>query len=274
MFETVVVPIDGSGLSHQALPAAAAIAAAGEAKVRLVAVAHNDGELAWMYQRAEEAAKLLPAEMTPVVDVFVDGDPVGVLLQIASDVSNVLCFGTHDRMSVAAELLGSVGSRVVERASHPFVIVGPNGSSGSLGTDVVVALDGVSDPELLLSTGSAWALRLGAALRIVTVYEPAPPDLRRPDHYTRSHGPPSDPDVYLDAMRHRVDDFGLARVDVAAIPDPVSVTAGLTQHLVEHPAFLLVAGGGRQRLLHASVVTDLLRGSPPPILVVQYHGSV
>jgi nucleotide-binding universal stress UspA family protein len=129
IFETVVVPIDRSRLSRQAVPAAAAIAAAGPAKIRLVIVAHNDGELASSYDRAHEAAGLLPPELTSTVDVFGDGDPAGVLLDIAADARNVLCFGSHDHTRLVCDLLGSVGSRVMEQTSHPFILVGPNGSA-------------------------------------------------------------------------------------------------------------------------------------------------
>jgi nucleotide-binding universal stress UspA family protein len=268
-FETVVVPIDGSTLSRRAVPAAAAIAAGGRADVRLVSVAHNDGELAWSYDQVHEAAELLPSDMTSRVDVLVDGDPAGVLLDIAEDPSNVLCFGTHDHHWLATELLGRVGSRIVERASHPFLVVGGDGVPPVPKDDVVVAIDGVEDPTPLLSTAVTWAQRLGAGLRIVTVYEPTPADLRRPDHYLRRLGPPCDPDVYLDAVRRGIDDSGLTSCTTVAIPDPVSVAAGLEQHLAEHPAFLLVIGGARRRHWPTSVLRDLLHGSVPPILVVR-----
>jgi nucleotide-binding universal stress UspA family protein len=94
---TLVVPIDGSTLALRAVPAAAAIAAAGQAKVRLLTVAHNDGELAWTYDQVHAAAEQVPADMTSAVDVVVDGDPVGVLLAPASEPGNVLCFSTHDQ---------------------------------------------------------------------------------------------------------------------------------------------------------------------------------
>jgi nucleotide-binding universal stress UspA family protein len=271
--QTIVVPVDGSTLALRAVPAAAAVAAAGQAKVRLLSVAHNDGELAWAYDQVHAAASELPAEMTSAVDVVVDGDPVRVLLDAADDPGNVLCFATHDQPWMAAELLGRIGSRVVQQASHPFLVVAANGSAPVEGADVVVALDGVADPDPVLSTGVQWALRLDTGLRIVTVYEPAPADLRQPDHYSRLHGPPCDPEEYLEGVRRRVDGAGLVRCTTVAIPDPVSVAAGLEAHLAEHPAFLVVVGGSHRRLhWPSSVLRDLLRASPPPILVAELHG--
>src|SRR5262249_12171997 len=138
-----------------------------------------------------------------------------------------LCLASHDRPPAAAKLLHAVGSTVIERARHPLVVVGPNGATELQSGDVVVALDGVSDPDAALAAAAEWARALHARLRIARVYEPVLPDLRRPEHFTRDHGPSGDPDVYLAEMRARVADAGLAGIDMVAIADPVSVSAGL-----------------------------------------------
>jgi len=273
--QTIVVPVDGSTLAVRAVGAAATVAASVQAKVRLLSVAHNESELAWAYDQVQSAAELLPSEMTSAIDVVVDGDPVRVLLDTAAEPGNVLCFSTHDDPWMASERLGRIGARVVQRTSHPFLVVAANGTTPVPGGDVVVALDGVADPDLVLSTALRWALHLGAGLRIVTVYEPAPPDLRHPDHYSRHHGPPCDPDQYLEGVQQRVDGAGLTSCTTTAIADPVSVAAGLAEHLAQRPAFLLVLGGPRHRRHWPStVLRDLLRTSHPPILVAQFHGRL
>jgi nucleotide-binding universal stress UspA family protein len=271
MFKTIVVPIDGSALSRLALPVAAALAGTGHGALRLVAIARDDSEVEPSRLRLHEAAGSLPATPGADLDVIMDTDPVGALLDIAGDATTVLCFGSHDHSHPVAELLGSVGSKVAERATHPFVIVGPNGAAEASGADVVVALDGGDDPDPVLPTAVAWANHLSAPLRIVTVYEPVPADVRDPQHYSRGHGPSTDPDVYLDAMRRRIDDPGLTGVATAAIGDPVSVAAGLAQHLSQHPALLLAVGGAHHHLWSSSLTRDLLRGSPPPVLVVPHQ---
>jgi hypothetical protein len=111
----------------------------------------------------------------------------------------------------------------------------------------------------------------GASLLIVTVYEPTPPGLRQPDHYSRLHGPPGDPDVYLAGSQQSGADGGLAGCTTATIPDPVSVAARLAQYLADRPAFLLVVGGERHRVhWPSSVLRELLR-SPRPILVAEFR---
>jgi nucleotide-binding universal stress UspA family protein len=270
MFETVVVPIDGTALSQRALSAAAAIATAGRACLRLVAFAPTDRELGSLEDRARDTARSVSAGVAATVDVVVDDDPAGAVLGIADDADNVLCFASYGHIEGVAELLGSVGSIVMDRAAHPFVVVGPDGVAPAAEGDVVVALDGSEQPDLVLQAGVAWATRFGARLRLVIVFKPIPEDVRRPGHYSRGHGPSSDPDEYLRAMRGRIGGAETAGIDVAAIADPVGVADGLERHLAKRPAFLLVVGIGHKHG-PSSVLRHLLRGSPPPVLVVQHH---
>jgi hypothetical protein len=219
-----------------------------------------------------EAAGMLASDRFEDFEVLVGDDPATVLLEIASESRSVLCFASHDHAKLVATVLHSVGSHIIERATHPFVVVGPNMDASKLASDVVVALDGVADPDPLLSTASAWAARLGAALRIVTVYEPVLADLRNPEHFTRSHGPPNDPHVYLESVRERVDPAELKAVDSVAIADPVNIAAGLERHLGEQPAFLLVVGARRTGAhVSAGVLREFLRTGTLPVLVVRTH---
>src|SRR5438552_13417381 len=100
------------------------------------------------------------------------------------------------------------------------------------------ALDGVHDVTPLLSTATTWAALLGTPLRIMTVYEPVLPDLRRPGHFTRSYGPPADPDAYLDDLALGLQRGPGDRIEAVALADPVSVADGLAQHLSDRPALL------------------------------------
>ncbi len=269
MIHNVVVPLDGSAYSERALPVGNALAHAADAKVTVLGVAPSGAEHAWFYDRVTDAATR--AGVGPAaIDVRVDPDPVLVLLEVASDHHNVLCLATHDRMRPATKVRHAVGSRVLDRSRHPLVVVGPHASTDGRGTDVVVALDGTTNAEPLLAVASSWALQLRSRLRLVTVYEPTLSDLRRPQHFTRALGPPCDPGIYLDAMRERVADVGLDRVDTVAIPDPVSVTAGLEHHLADAPARLLVLGGGHtpHPTPSGGVARSLLHNLTIPLLIV------
>ncbi len=245
-----------------------ALASAANARLRVIGVAPSDAELAWTYDHVYDDAKRAGLDLG-AVEVCVDPDPVKVLLELADLEGTALCLASHDRLPLAAKFAHSVGSKLIERAQHPVVVVGPNGSTERLGTDVLVALDGVSNAEPLLAVAAAWAQSLHSRLRIVTVYEPVQPDLRRPEHFSRDHGPPGDPDVYLSAMRERVADVGLSGIDTVAIPDAVSITAGLEHHLASAPARLLVLGGGhRAASLSRGVARNVLDSATLPLLIV------
>jgi nucleotide-binding universal stress UspA family protein len=270
MFETLVVPLDGSDFAAKALPAAVAIARAGNAGLRLVGIARSDAELARVERHVNGTARQVATTKDPEVDVIIDPDPTGALLELAADCANVLCFASHDHRSIATRLIHSVGSALVARAACPIVVVGEYAAQAAWATDVVVAVDGVGDPQPLLVTAISWARQLGAPLRIVTVFEPAPED--QPGHFTRHHGPPVDPDVYLGAIERGIDGQGLASVSTASIPDPVGVTDGIVDHLASRPAGLLVVGGGRHRGLRAGTVRELLRTVSVPLVVVNRRG--
>jgi nucleotide-binding universal stress UspA family protein len=150
------------------------------------------------------------------------------------------------------------------------VVVGANPPDPTAGRDVVVALDGRGDAEPLLDVAGAWAGILDAPLRIVTVFEPAPADVRQASHYTRHHGPPGDPFDYLARWKDRVLPSTETDVAIAAIADPISPAAGLAEHLRAYPAFLLAVGRGHSVAteLGGGVVRNLLRTVPVPLLVV------
>src|SRR6266542_646762 len=195
MLQTIVVPLDGSAFSARAVPAAMAVGQAGKASLRLVGIARSDAETRPLRRHLEGTAQLVAADGPPEVDVILNDDPAAVLLEIADEPGTILCFASHDHLPVATSMMHFVGSTLIERASRPFIVVGANndGAIPLTSHDVVLAVDGVEAPEPLLAVAAAWARHLQAPLRVVTVYEPVPADIRQPTHHTRHHGPPGDP---------------------------------------------------------------------------------
>lgn len=269
MLDTIVIALDGSKFAARAVPVGTTLARRGGAKVRAIAIARNDAELAWAYKHVFEETNLEGLDRADI-DFLIDPDPAKILLEKTAAEGTVLCLATHDRPKPVTALMHAVGSQVLERASHPVIAVGSNASVTSPGDDVVVALDGLDNAEPLLAVAAAAALQFHSRLRIVTVYEPVLSDVRRPEHYTRVHGPPGDPDVYLSAMEQRVSDLGLQGVDTVAIGDPIGPAPGLEQHLADRPALLLVLGGGdvHRPHLHGGVARLVLANATLPVLVV------
>jgi nucleotide-binding universal stress UspA family protein len=269
MFRTIVIALDGSDFAQRAVPVGTTLARRGGANVRAVAIARNDAEIDWTYRRVFEDARLDGLGRADI-DFLVDPDPAKILLEKTAAEGSVLCLATHHRPKPVTALMHSVGSEVVERATRPVIAVGSNASVESLADDVVVALDGVDNAEPVLTVAAGWALQLHSRLRIVTVYEPVPSDVRRPEHYTRLHGPPGDADVYLSAMAQRVSDIGLEGLETIAIGDPIGPAPGIEQHLADRPALLLVLGGGHPHRPHghAGVAHSVLLNATMPVLIV------
>ena len=236
MLRTIVVPLDGTDFSARAIPVARAIAGAGKADLRLVGVARTAAETEPLRRHLAEAAQLvatLTVDGPPDRDVIVDDDPAVALLKIAGDPDTVLCFASHDHLPVATTIMHSIGSLIIERASHPFIVVGadPDGPVPPTSNDVVVA-----------APNSAIG------------------------------GANSDPDIYLVGVSRRLEEMGVVPVDLTAIPDATSEADGLTRHLHDRPALLLIVGG-RQPGAHIApgMLRHLLREMPLPILVVNRH---
>ena len=268
MFRHLIVPLDGSEFAAHALPIGTQLAAAAGVSVHVLGVAPTDAELAWTYDHVVSDAQRAGVDVADV-EIRVDPDPTALLVATAADERNVLCLASHLRPKPMEMLMHSVGSRVIEQAPRPVVVVGPNASTAFVGSDVVVALDGVSDAQPLLDVGTAWARQLGVSLRLVTVYEPVLAEVGEPNLFVRRFGTSYDPDVYLEAMTERVNDAGLAAVNAVAIRDMLDPAAGLKQHLADLPARLVVLGADRAP---SRVVRDLLETAPSPLLIVNGNG--
>jgi nucleotide-binding universal stress UspA family protein len=275
MFQDVVIPLDGSESAAVALPVGISLASTADARARVIGIAPTDAELAWTYQHVHDDAKHAGLQDTDV-EVRVDPKPVEVLLEIGNDAGTVLCLASRYDPAPVATLLHSVGSQVIERIQQPVVLVGQNAIVETGGSAVVVALDGRNDGGSLLYVAAAWARRLGAPLRIVTVYESIPPDVRETMHFTRAFGPQGDPDEYLASMRERVDDLGLDDVETVSIAHDFGAGRGLEEHLRDCRARLLVVGRHRSRFPRkpsGGVARHLLATVMCPLLVVEHDGD-
>jgi len=154
---TFVAPLDGSEFSARALPIAAALAREANADLQVVGVALSAAEFAQTYDHVHDATERLPADARPEVDVVIDPHPLLVLLEIVNERGNVLFFASHDRTRHVAELMHFVGSRIIEHTKRPIIVVGAQAEVAPGPRNVVVALDGVHDPESIRSVAVATA---------------------------------------------------------------------------------------------------------------------
>jgi nucleotide-binding universal stress UspA family protein len=141
--ERVAVGYDGAPEAEQALAAAAQLARATGASLRVVRAYTRDPIVLGVpgfarvvpaavdaeREQLERAVAALPADVQAEPS-FVDGDPVRELTR-ASEESDVLVVGSRGHGPIGAVLTGSVSSRLARTAGCPLVIV-PRGSERPL----------------------------------------------------------------------------------------------------------------------------------------------
>jgi len=277
----VLVPIDGSELSLQALPTARALAERLGATVHAVSVASGEDDAARLGALSAAALGVPPGDDRALV---VPGrDPAEAIARRAEELGScVVCLATHGRGRFSGAILGSVARSVLQRMREPVVVLGPSADNPGwtprprswlppLAVPRMVAcVDGSETSEQVLPVAVTWARALGMSLTVLTVVEDAPPPLRPPERSHR-YPPKGDPAAYVDELVQRWRGE-LDGVDGAVVTDPLSPANGLRLHLDERPAGLVAltthARSGLQRALVGSDAADIVHASVAPCLVV------
>lgn len=136
MYQTILVPTDGSEQAESALNHAVGLAREHDATLHLLYVADSNrdsvttlgGEVVDALEREgerilEDAAERLGGTVD-LVDAVETGDPVETILDYADRVdADVIVMGTHGRRGLDRYLLGSTTERVVRRASVPVLTI-------------------------------------------------------------------------------------------------------------------------------------------------------
>ena len=294
----ILVPLDGSALSEAALAPAVALAAAANARLRLVMVHETlppplTREMATLHTRIElvtrkaardylrrHAERLKKEGLANVTRVLLTGEPgPAIEKHIGEWDADLVVMMTHGRGIVARAWLGSVADYVVRHVEIPVLLlratkkpaVGPIASGG----EVLVPLDGSPFGEAALEPAMALAKLLGAKLSLVQVLVPATvalsPSLQLAGGLdgrlvTASH---EQARAYLEGMATRLEARG-HRVRTETI-----VSIGVAGTLLEMSGrkrvrLIALATHGRagvRRLLLGSVADKLVRGADCPVLV-------
>ncbi|MCZ2826222.1 MULTISPECIES: universal stress protein [unclassified Modestobacter] len=183
----VVVGVDGSAGSREAL--AWALAAAGRRGAVLEVVSVFPVDLWWadaqvadptrvdaLRADADARTRALVEEVrpdpgtgadVPIEVVVVPGPPAEHLVQVAEGAS-LLVVGSRGRGAVRSTLLGSVALHCSAHASCPVVVVHPQEPAGP--AHVVVGLDGSAPSRAALVHAAAMAAELGAEVEGVAAW--------------------------------------------------------------------------------------------------------
>lgn len=192
MLRTILVPLDGSPLSEQALPIAGPLAAPTGARLLLVRAAWvphladlspQDAEI-HSIQVAEEYLATIKTRLEAdglVVDTAIPFAPAGegILIEIDLHYPDLVVMSTHGRSGISRLLFGSVAETVVARSSAPVLLVRVARAELPIQPikpqpAILVPLDGSAFAEAALVHARELALALGGELVLMRAVVPPP----------------------------------------------------------------------------------------------------
>lgn len=301
MLTRLLVPIDGSPLSEQALGTAAAIARAAHARMQLLFVhvpalgesALDSGRPARARPIKESYLRQLAAEIESGTGVGTDALVVAgaadaeICRHAESDHADLVVMTSHGRTGFSRLWMGSVAAAVVHRSRVPVMVLRPTGSAGardmvpSTFDRLLVPLDESDASEAVLPIAADLARSIGAS--IVLLHVVVPPAALIADYSIASVAPVYYPDLpsaeqlatgatrRLDTLRRRLAaDTGRvveARVVIAdrVVPAIEAAARDMRADLIA----MSTQSHGVERLVLGSVADKVLRGAELPTLFVR-----
>jgi len=303
-FSSILVPLDGSDLSEQALPFALAIVKDGGAVTLLQAV--PDAEplrkpFGAITMTAEEVLEMLTnlanadldraesrwADLAPGVTITksaIAGDAATVILETAdSQNADLIALASTGRGALGRLTLGSVADRVIRTSEKPVLVVrgfdAPAAHALPQVNRVLVPLDGSDRAMLAVPVAAVLATQLGAAVELLTAV-----DLPQVVSPAMAYGPAFSPEFYAQieeatttTANERLDEAiaEFAKHGVTANKHVMlgSAVASILD-FAKHGDLVIMTSrgqGGFKRWILGSVAEKLIRDSPAPVLVVPSH---
>ncbi len=301
MFPSLLVPLDGSDFSEDAIPVARRLARLLEARLHLVHVIRPapdadlkspQQDLEWKSKIREGAEGYLDALASEMEEegirvttaVLEGGVPLALDGYLKRSRIPLVVMTTHGAGGFRRWWLGSVADAILRKGSAHLLLVRPWNGAEATGEEaepertfrnVVVPLDGSSEAEAALFPARQLARRFGSRLSVVRVV-PAPLELTsiygvagvrmEGDGHRRRKDEATE---YLDAVVARGGD----PVPVAHVAEAKGAAEGVIQAARDVEGDLLVLSshgrGGLSRMVLGSVADKIIRGTTLPVLVVR-----
>lgn len=303
MYTHLMVPLDGSEASLEALPMAVALARRTNARIELVHVDDSpprsagghllsrrldeDEEERARTQIAATAAATGRQNGLNVTTTFLSGDVVPVLRDHArTSASDLIVMTTHGRGGISRMWFGSVAGELLGEASVPVLLVRPGlqAAASRFALDfrrILVPLEHSRISEEILPHARALARPGSAELLLLTVIDPrlasSPSTLD-----LRSGVTPAESllerfvataEERLERLANRFRAQGITvRTEVTIDPSPAQRILGSAQtHGVDLIALVTHARHGAARLLLGATADKIIRGAYCPVLVARSH---
>lgn len=295
MYRAVMLPLDGSPFSEQALPLASTLAKRTGAQLKVVHVHEPESEPDWdeitpfRYEGVEQAERKWNGEVLRMEQEFlashhadadckvIEGSVVASLEEeIASTDPDLIVMATHGRGGISRAWLGSVADNLVRHIHKPILLIRAREGEAEpfeLRTDnIVVTLDGSPLSEAVLKHALAIAESNKSKITLLRVVPPAyvatefnaliQSDTRLRERVDAAH-------AYLNGIATQLAVEGFL-VDTEVVVSAFAAGAILDYAEQNKTDVICMATHGRsgmKRLLLGSVADKVLRGASTPVLL-------
>ena len=296
MYETIVLPLDGSPLARCVLPHALTLARAFDCRIHLVRAtgampigqrwdqpaltntADEDTGLTPDEAIATEAERLRGSGLEVTATVK-EGPAADVIAETAEEQpAPMITMATHGRSGVGRWLLGSVTEKVVQVSASPLLLVRSateiNLTRGPLIARVVLALDGSQLADLAIAHAAAIGRELRVPVTVLQVvrYTDAVEDARVSAEDDAGKTEASGVQQYLEETAHRLRADGVAEVKTQVITR-FDAAEGILLGGGNSPDTLVVMTSrglsGIKRWALGSVTSRVVSHGEGPVLVIR-----
>ncbi len=290
MFNTILVPLDGSGLAAGALVPAAEIARLVGGRIHLVRVPdlpvhaildqvpgdiarEVEAERAEAEASLEEASGRLRAEGLTVTTSLQEGPPAhGIARAVEETGAGLVVLTSHGRGAVARAWLGSTADRLIRTLDVPVLLL--RKGEWQKPRRILIGLDGSERAEEILAPALGLARAWKSGLLLVHVVPaPGPRSTGEAGTWLQRQSLVAHRYIHAMAVKYRAQGLDV-HSQVPVRWDPAQVLQELAgTDDVDMLALSTRGLGGIDRLLLGSVADKVIRGSGLPTLVLRPRGE-
>ena len=286
MYNKISVPLDGSKLAEQILPYVSALAAPFSIPVDLFTVSDPEARPPFWPPQAGKGylqgicEKYFPSPARAAFHVET-GDPADVIVERNRAESGCLiAMATHGMSGLRRWLVGSVASKVAQRAVNPLLLIRPvegvDPAAPIKLTTVIVPLDGSGLAEKVLPQVVALAKVLKLEVQLIRMYKVSPNAYVMADGGI-AQGPglfreemQKEAELYLegkvDQLRAEGLDVSANAIEGDAAGEIIDIALRTEQNLI---AMCSHGRSGIGRWLLGSVTERVVQHSKDPVLVIR-----
>lgn len=313
MYQSILVPLDGSPLAEQALPLALGIARRAKAVLQIVQVQpplssiYSEGPIfaesdlesqikarhrAYLERMARRLESIAPVKVNPFL---IEGEIAPTLCaHVTRSEVGLVVMTTHGRGPLARFWLGSVADELVRRLPRPLLLLRPRDALPEFGTEpafkrVLLPLDGTPLAEAIIEPAVALGRLTSAEYILLRAVRPilltsynlegmgigAQVDTLIEQTRKVQEQLEQEAQAYLARTAHRLRDRDV-RVHTRVVVEEQPAAAILHEAISSGADLIALETHGRHglsRLLLGSVADKVIRGSTVPVLVHRPHKS-